>query len=75
MPDETLDGLEDLKMLTTSELAKLLHTQTGTLRSWRKRAIGPTYIKGEGLRGQVRYMVKDVRNWINSRRTPTGINL
>lgn len=72
MTNEELEKLEDLKMLTTNELAIILNTKSATLRSWRKRNIGPNYIKADGERGQVRYMVQDVRNWIASRRTLTS---
>lgn len=71
MINNKLEGLEDLRMLSSIELAEILGNKPATLRSWRKRNIGPNYIKADGERGQVRYMVQDVRNWIALKRTLT----
>ena len=68
MTKDKLDGLEDLRMLNSSELSEIIGIKSATLRSWRKRGFGPNFIKADGLKGQVRYMVKDVRTWIESKR-------
>lgn len=68
MENKRLEELEDLRMLNSNELAGLLNIQSATLRSWRKRGFGPNFIKADGKKGQVRYMVKDVRSWVNSKR-------
>lgn len=68
MTNDNLEGLEDLRMLNSNELSKILSVKSATLRSWRKRGYGPNFIKADGEKGQVRYMVKDVRTWINSKR-------
>lgn len=68
MINDKLEGLEDLRMLSSSELAVILSIKPATLRSWRKRGFGPNFIKADGEKGQVRYMVKDVRAWVESKR-------
>jgi hypothetical protein len=39
-------------LLTDKEAAPLLGVAPATLRSWRCRGIGPTYVKFAGLRGR-----------------------
>jgi hypothetical protein len=47
-------------LLTDKEAAPLLGVAAATLRSWRCRGIGPAYVKFAGLRGGVRYDVRDI---------------
>jgi hypothetical protein len=50
----------DNLLLTDKQAAPLLGVSPATLRSWRCRGIGPTYLKFAGLRGGVRYDVRDI---------------
>lgn len=52
--------MNDNLLLTDKEAAPLLGVAPATLRSWRCRGIGPAYVKFAGLRGGVRYDVRDI---------------
>jgi hypothetical protein len=53
----------DSLLLTDIEAAPLLGVAPATLRSWRCRGIGPAYLKFAGLRGGVRYDVRDIAEY------------
>jgi hypothetical protein len=58
-----------LKLLTTSMVAKMLSVPEGTLRYWRKVGLGPSWLK---LEGSIRYAEEDVLRYIErNRRTPS----
>jgi hypothetical protein len=58
-----------LKLLTTSMVAKMLSVPEGTLRYWRKVGLGPSWLK---LEGSIRYAEEDVLRYIvGNRRTPS----
>jgi len=50
-------------LLSDKEAAPLLGVAPATLRSWRCRGIGPAYVKFAGLRGGVRYDVRDIAEY------------
>jgi Helix-turn-helix domain len=50
-------------LLSDKEAAPLLGVAPATLRSWRGRGIGPAYVKFDGLRGGVRYDVRDIAEY------------
>jgi hypothetical protein len=52
-------------LLTEAEVAPLLGVSPATLRSWRCRGIGPTYVKmGRGTKSPVRYNRVDLEQFI-----------
>ena len=53
------------RLLTPEEVAKALQVDTETLRRWRKRGVGPQYVKLERL---VRYDPTHVNDYINQHR-------
>lgn len=50
-------------LMTTAEAAAYLRFPVGTVRMWRTRGTGPTYIKVNNA--QVRYRVEDLDAWID----------
>lgn len=48
-------------LLTTAEVAELLHLPEGTLRTWRHQGTGPRSFK---LGALVRYERRDVLEWL-----------
>ena len=63
--------LADNALLTAKELAGWLRLSVSTLESWRLRHPdrGPPWIL---VAGQVRYCMRDVRQWLFADRPPTG---
>ncbi|MET0520829.1 MAG: helix-turn-helix domain-containing protein [Jiangellaceae bacterium] len=53
--------VEELKFLTTSDLAAIIHRPESTLRYWRARGEGP---KGIRVGGTYLYPEKRVREWL-----------
>lgn len=47
-----------------TELSEYLGINVQTLRTWRKRCIGPNYIKAEGKKGMIRYHIEDINIWM-----------
>jgi predicted DNA-binding transcriptional regulator AlpA len=57
---------EDLELLTTAEVSKLLRFSHRTLEEMRAQGTGPKYLKSSMTRrGIVRYRVSDVIQWLN----------
>lgn len=56
-----------LKLLSTAEAAELLGLQVQTLRAWRMKGKGPSYIRYGGRQGRVFYSQGDVENWLAER--------
>ena len=54
----------DSPLLKEQEAADLLRMKVATLRSWRVRGGGPTFIK---VGGSVRYRPADIDAWLESR--------
>lgn len=59
-----------VRHLTEDELAERLGLTVAAVQQWRRKGIGPDYLKGEGdsLRSTVRYPVAWIEEWENSRR-------
>lgn len=55
-------------VLTGPEAAELLGVQEQTLRAWRVKGKGPTYIRYGGPRGRVRYAPNDVEAWLTAQK-------
>jgi hypothetical protein len=55
------------EMLTDNEVAKLLHVSVWTLRSWRCKGKGPTFIK---ISNRCRYSPRSVTEFLAA--CPTG---
>lgn len=54
--------------LKDSEVATMININVNTLRTWRRRGIGPKFIKAEATKGTVRYDLNDVYQWIEDSR-------
>jgi hypothetical protein len=53
------------RLLTDNEAARELGVSAATLRSWRCRGIGPSFIKmGRGAKAPVRYSASDIVQFI-----------
>lgn len=50
-------------LLTIEEVAELIGVHSSTLRAWRRKGIGPAYIKGPRI---VRYSMAAVQEWIEA---------
>lgn len=63
-----MDSLRDTPyspLLNEEKAADLLSVSPATLRSWRCRGIGPTFIKlGAGTKAPVRYAESDIQQYI-----------
>lgn len=55
---------EEPLLLTPKEVAALLGFTLSTLRRWRARGDGPTYVRCGGALGHVRYHAASVRAWL-----------
>ena len=53
-----------MKKLTSQQAANTLMINEQTLRQWRSRGVGPSYVKGP--RNAVSYEYKDVLAWIRT---------
>ena len=54
-----------MKLFSDKELSELININVETLRTWRRRNVGPEWIKGEGKKGIVRYTEVTVNKWVN----------
>ena len=54
------------RLLTIEEVAELIGVHSSTLRAWRRKGIGPAYIKGPRI---VRYSMTAVQEWIKANTT------
>jgi predicted DNA-binding transcriptional regulator AlpA len=61
MPQPT--ALADRQLFSDVELARYLSVSVSTLRKWRIRKIGPTWLK---LGALCRYRLSDVQAWLDS---------
>lgn len=50
-------------LMTTAEAAAYLHFPEKTVKDWRRRNVGPVYIRINGA--HVRYRVRDLDEWID----------
>lgn len=58
-----------MELLTEKQVARLLRVSLASVRRWRQRKTGPTYIK---VGACVRYRREDVETWLRSRELRTG---
>jgi len=71
-PNRLLVGSPPL--LTDEQAASLLAVSPATLRSWRCRGIGPTFIKmGNGTKAPVRYSESDLEQYIAQCRVTSSV--
>ena len=56
------------ELLNTQHAADVLGVRPQTLRLWRSRGTGPTYIRLHGTRGMVLYDVADLQAWLDRRK-------
>lgn len=59
---------KEMLFLKDTEVAEMINISVNTLRTWRRRGIGPRFIKAESNRGTVRYDINDVKEWIDESR-------
>ena len=63
------DGRDLPVLLTTAELATMIHVTTRTLEDWRLDKKGPPYFKlGNGKTSRVVYPLKGVMEWLERSR-------
>ena len=53
-------------LMSQDEVAELLGVHPSTLGNWREKGIGPPFLRMEGK--LIRYVVEDVRAWVESQR-------
>jgi len=56
--------MDDLTLLSESQVAKLLNVSKKTLQTWRLRGCGPKFVK---LNQAVRYKKADIEEWIRNK--------
>ena len=61
-----------MTFLKDTEIAEMIGISVNTLRTWRRRATGPKFIKAEAKKGAVRYEMGDVLSWIENARIRGG---
>lgn len=61
--------LEELKTVSPAELSEITGIPLRTLASWRRAGKGPTFIKAYGEKGAVRYLLKDVKEWMDKNKS------
>ena len=54
----------NLKTVSPMELSELTGIPLRTLAGWRNTGGGPAYIKAEGRNGAIRYLLRDVKEWM-----------
>jgi hypothetical protein len=64
-----MENLSDLKTVSTEEAAEILGCRPQTLITKRFRGGGPVFVKNGG---SVRYLAKDLRDFINKNRRVTN---
>lgn len=55
---------EKLKTVSPAELAEITGIPLRTLASWRRVGKGPSFIKADGKKGAVRYLMNEVEKWM-----------
>ena len=58
-----------MKLLNTDEVARILRVSSSSLKLWRRRGVGPPFIR---YRSAIRYMEADVEEWVYFRTVKTG---
>lgn len=57
-------SIEELKTVSPAELSEITGIPLRTLAGWRTKGTGPAYIKADGEKGAVRYLLLDVKDWM-----------
>jgi predicted site-specific integrase-resolvase len=61
------------QLLTNAEAAARLGIQPGTLAVWRRRGIGPAYVRRAGaIRPRILYRESDIEAYLRKRTVPEG---
>jgi hypothetical protein len=63
-------NLPDEAIVNIAEAALLMRRHPETLRRWRLANLGPRYLTSHN-NAKIEYLVKDIRNWIEGRRSET----
>lgn len=64
--------MANLKTVSPSELYKMTGIPLKTLAGWRNKKVGPSYIKAEGEKGAIRYLISDVEEWMKRQKIQSG---
>lgn len=66
MEKKNLTDYNDEDFVNSKELSDILNVKVLTLGTWRKRGIGPAFLKAGNKtgKGSVRYQIKNVKSWI-----------
>lgn len=56
------------KYYTEKEIATILGISSDTVRTWRHRERGPSYVKSEGTKGKVLYPIEDFEKWLSDQK-------
>ena len=59
--------MKKCEFLKEKEIAEILGIPSATVRTWRYRERGPSYVKAEGKKGAVLYPIVDFEKWLESR--------
>lgn len=59
------DDWDDRALLTFEEFCDLIHTAQGTVRDWRRRGVGPHWVRFEGC-GRLLMQVAEARRFVAS---------
>lgn len=54
----------ELKTVSPAKLSEITGIPLRTLASWRRAGKGPIFIKADGKKGAVRYLIKEVEKWV-----------
>lgn len=60
--------MENKKYYNEKEIAATLGISAATVRTWRNRGRGPSYLKADGKKGSVLYSIVDFEKWIEDRK-------
>ena len=74
MPDSPLQIFQDDRLYSAQDPALAQIAPESTLRFWRCRGGGPSYVKvSSGPRGRIRYSGKDLNRFVAERRVEVEI--
>lgn len=54
----------ELKTVSPAKLSEITGIPLRTLASWRRVGKGPSFIKADGKKGAVRYLMSEVEQWM-----------
>ena len=64
---EELSSLPDNAIIGTNEAAVLISRGRETLRRWRRRGIGPAFLRHPIDRDRAEYSIGEIRKWLSER--------